>query len=671
MSFMSTEHVEPVTAHPASEAAEQTESAIQPVATPTSRQRRAWNWQDALYLGILVLLVIFAARVFTPNFGGEIPGMWWDPLLNTWILSWDTTTLLHAPMHFWQAPLLYPNPNSLTYSENLLGEALIFAPFYLVSHNPVLAYNFTFYITLLLCSINMFIAARYYTQKPLAAFIAALVYTYSPYRISQIDHIHVLAGEWIPLAFLCLDLALQKKKWRHWILFALFYLLQILSSIYYGIFLSYTLLAYVLIRYGRAFLKRLRAEGRPYLQQLFKQAVKPIVALAGAGIILIILLEPYLASLHNGYGRTVMQSGEYSAFIRDFYYTIPFNWLRGVAVAHGETLPLDGEHFLFLGWTTMLLVAAGVILAWRRRDIIMRAYALTGLIVLFFAFGPFLQYSTSNGAPLLPTQPYNYPFLPRIPMPWLIAYFVFPGFQGLRVPARLIGVLLMILALLAAYVVAWLQDNWSAFSLVQPILPKSGNTTTGASPVATMRASKSRRSSWRPLAARVAIVLVLAVLPVALLAEAMPAYIPITLVPTGNAIPAVYKWLATHEGNAPIVELPMSHLDETFKVKQEAWYDYYTIYHSHPIVDGWSGYRPQLTIDVSQPLLSFPSVGSLQTLQKIHVSYVVFHPQLYLQFDSPGVVASLITQMQQSPHLQLIVSFGATLSTGDSVWQVT
>ena len=91
----------------------------------------------------------------------------------------------------------------------------------------VLSYNITFYLTLLLCGTNMYIMARYYTGKPLAAFVAALIYAFAPYRLAQIDHIHILAGEWMPLAFLYLDLSLQQGRWRHWILFALFYLLQL------------------------------------------------------------------------------------------------------------------------------------------------------------------------------------------------------------------------------------------------------------------------------------------------------------------------------------------------------------------------------------------------------------------------------------------------------------
>src|SRR5258708_19344288 len=119
-----------------------------------------------------------------------------------WTLSWDTRTLMHDPTHLWQAQLLCPSHLSLSFSENLLGETVFFAPFYLFTHNPVFAYNMTFYLTFLLCGISMYIMARSYTGKPFAAFGAALIYAFAPYRIAQVDHIHILSGEWLPLAFL-------------------------------------------------------------------------------------------------------------------------------------------------------------------------------------------------------------------------------------------------------------------------------------------------------------------------------------------------------------------------------------------------------------------------------------------------------------------------------------
>lgn len=606
-----------------------------------------WNWQDILYLFLLLLLVVIMVYRYTPNLTGEIAGEWWDPLLNMWTLSWDTTTLLHAPTQLWQGQLLYPNPLTLSYSENLLGEVIFFAPFFLITHNPVLAYNMTFYLIFLLCGVNMYIVARYYTGKPFAAFVAALIYAFAPYRLSQIDHIHILAGQWIPLAFLCLDLSLHHNRWRHWSLFALFYLLQLLSSIYYGIFLTYALLAYVLIRYSKPFLRQLRQRRREYLKELVARAVKPAVVFAVMLSILGLLMAPYLLSLRSGLGRSIDQTGQYSAFVRDFGFASPFNWLYGINSYNGVILAFDSEHYLFLGLTTIALTILGIVLAFRWRDSIMRTYAWTGLIVLPFAFGPFLQFSTPSGAPHLAAQPYPGPFPPALPMPWLLAYYVLPGFNGLRVPARLIGVLLMMLALLAAYGIAWLQEIYGESRNGQP-------REQGPLVIRTALVNVPLR--------RIALGCLLTLIPFALLLEAMPAYLPVTQVPTGNQIPAVYQWLATHGDEAPIVELPIASVDRNFIVKYEAWYDYYAIYHRHPIVNGWSGLRPPLTVNIAAALSDFPAPDSLSILRQYHILYVVLHLQLYRS----DRVADLLAKVEASPGLQRVADFGS-----DSVWQVT
>lgn len=638
---MSAEHLKP-TAAPDTQKGSAKQESSRHIAIARDEKRTQpplrlrWNRWDWLYVGILLALVVGMAARFTPNMTGEIPGYWWDPLLNTWTLAWDTTALAHHPLQLWQAPLLYPNNLTLSYSENLLGNIIYFAPVFLITRNPVLAYNVTFYMIFLLCGLNMYIVARSYTRRRFAAFVAALIYAFAPYRMAQIDHIPVTGGEWIPLALLFLDKSFQYGKWRDWILFALFYLLQLLSSVYLGIFLTYTLLAYVLIRYTAVFWRQWRLSGPAYIARLAKLAVKPVIVLGVTAAVIVALMYPYLVSLRNGYARSVVQTEGYSATFKDFTHTTPFNLLYGFLSIHGQYLRPDGEHFLFLGFSTMMLAAAGVVLAFLHRNTTVRAYAWTGLIVLLFAFGPYIRLTARSS----------------IPMPWLIAFNVLPGFKGLRVPSRLIDVLLMMLAVLGAYAIAHIQDR------LDTLLASNGADT---QKLARPRASTLRR---QPIIAGL-----LLVIPLALLLEAMPAYLPVTQAPSGTAIPPVYQWLATHGGAQPIIELPMSN-DHGIPDQYESWYDYYTIFHPHPIVNGWSGYRPPNTTAISNAMLTFPDAASISMLQRYHIIYVVVHPQLFSVADSPGAIADMLRQMQGNMNLRLVQVFGGSMYTSDSVWQV-
>jgi len=632
-----------------------------------SSPTRKWGWRDAFYLFTIALLVAAMVYRYIPDISSNVAGQWWDPLLNMWTLSWNTTTLLHDPLNLWQGQLLYPNSLTLSYTENLLGETLFYAPIFLLTHNPVLSYNLVFYFTFFLCGANMYILTRHHTGSPLAALVAGLIYAFSPYRIGQIDHIHIIAGHWMPLVLLYLDLALASNHWRHWSLFGVFYVLQILSSIYYGIFISYALLTYVIIRYARPVVAQWWKEyrqkprlGRQPLRTRMKgffaavrvfarYAKKPLVIFAAICVMLGTLMLPYLLSLTSGLERNLNQTATFSAYIRDFTFTAPFNWLHGVATYNGVSLPYDSEHYLFLGWVVVILMIPAIMLGLRTYRPGMRAYVWTAVILLIFSFGPFLQYATTSGAPFIPAANTASPVdAPGWPMPWFLAYFALPGFKGLRVPARLTGVLLLFLALLAAYSVAWLTESAQKWTKVE--LPKQSQ---AALPLL-----------HRPGFSRVRSVLVnaaLFIIPLAVVLEGIPAYLPITHVPIGSQIPPVYSWLATHAGQAPIVELPMAHLDESFTTKDEAWYDYYAIYHSHPIMNGWSGYHPPLTVSIAESLMSFPANDSVETLRSYGVYYVVLHRRLY----PPNVAPYVMAAVHANKDLQLVASFG-----DDTVWRV-
>src|SRR5438046_1135858 len=174
------------------------------------------------------------------------------------------------------------------------------------------------------------------------------------------------------------------------------------------------------------------------------------------GLFLAILMAPYIATLRQGFSRSLDQTERYDATLKDFGFAVPFNWLYGINNYKGKIIPLDSEHYLFLGLVTLALVVLGVILVYRQKLTTLRPYMWTGLVVLLFAFGPRLHYALPGGSPYYASPPYS-PIRPNIPMPWMLAYYVLPGFAGLRVPARLIGVLLIILALISAYAVSWLQ----------------------------------------------------------------------------------------------------------------------------------------------------------------------------------------------------------------------
>src|SRR5919109_5281469 len=74
-------------------------------------------------------------------FGTQLPGGIGDPLLVTWILAWGSHALTTDPLNLFNANIFYPVQNTLALSEHMVGVVPLFAPVYLLTGNPIFAYN--------------------------------------------------------------------------------------------------------------------------------------------------------------------------------------------------------------------------------------------------------------------------------------------------------------------------------------------------------------------------------------------------------------------------------------------------------------------------------------------------------------------------------------------------
>src|SRR5881628_3234124 len=77
----------------------------------------------ALFVALALLMTWPLARNLSTAVA--YPG---DPFINAWILDWDWYATLHQPLHLFEANAFYPAKDSLAYSENLYGIALLLFP---------------------------------------------------------------------------------------------------------------------------------------------------------------------------------------------------------------------------------------------------------------------------------------------------------------------------------------------------------------------------------------------------------------------------------------------------------------------------------------------------------------------------------------------------------------
>ena len=430
-----------------------------------------------------------------------LPGDRGDPVLNAWILWWSTEA---APLtgRWWDPPVFHPYPDTLAYSEHLLGLLPLSAPVQWLTGSPVVTYNVTFLATFVLSGVAAYVLGRELTGRRDAAWLAGLVFAFAPYRLSQIAHVQVLASFWMPLALAALHRYARDRRPRWLVAFAAATLMQGLSSGYY--------LAYFPVLAGLWALWFSRRPG--WLRQ--------VLCVGGAGLAALVPLWPVLAAYrrtHDEQGLTRLMaevttySADLTALVSGSADLALWGWLDrfrepeqqlfpgatvviliGAVLWRGRGWRSDAQEPRLLrsarrGATVLALLAAGVLAArlvagpssidllglrisitrvdnvaaqaalagalaallspacvgaWRRRSPA-AFYLIAAAVLGLCAMGP---YPAVAGTPVLAYSPY-------------LALMQLPGFDALRVPARFWMLALVCLSAVAALAYARLAPS--------------------------------------------------------------------------------------------------------------------------------------------------------------------------------------------------------------------
>ena len=101
---------------------------------------------------------------------------------------------------YFNANIFYPEPLTLAYSEHLTAQVLQILPVYALTGNIVLSYNLLFLSTFVLSGLGTFLLVRELTGSARAGLVAGLLYAFAPYRIGQFSHLQVMSSQWMPFA---------------------------------------------------------------------------------------------------------------------------------------------------------------------------------------------------------------------------------------------------------------------------------------------------------------------------------------------------------------------------------------------------------------------------------------------------------------------------------------
>jgi len=418
-----------------------------------------------------------------------------DAQLNMWILAWDAHALAHDPRNLFNANIFSPETRTLAYSETLLGYLPIFGLILWLHGSPVLAFNAVLLFSFAASAFAMYLLARHLTGRERPAIVAGIVYAFAPYRFAHIPQIQLEAMEWMPLAFLCLHLFVERRRLRYAAALAAAVVMQGLCCAYYAVFLVTALLVAtpLLLLFDR----------QPHR---WRAAAALAAALCVSAIVLAPVAAEY-AEVHRDEGleRTLDEVAAKSAE-PGTYLASPAR-LHQRLWAYAERRPHD---YLFPGAVMLFLAATAIVglampAARRRRDprvvAVTLAYATVAAVGVLASFGP----QGIAGISL-----------------YRLAYAAGPLFHGLRQVSRF-----AVLAIFGASVLAALGA-----SVLESLRPRAGTLAVTA-------------------LACVAFVELL----VAPLSADRPGGEALVRVPP---VPPVYEWLAQQPGTFAIVELPFA-----------------------------------------------------------------------------------------------------------------
>jgi len=292
-----------------------------------------------LLLLLLLVLVTLYTYPLVRQPGGLLPDHH-DPRVFSWVMATNAERMFTNPSTLYHGNVLYPHGSTVTYSEPLLVPGIVYTPVYLVTRNPVLAYNLTLLAFWALSGWALFVLAYSLTRSQGAALVAALAFTLCPYRIEYYLEFQMHLAFGIPLAFYGLHRFLVTQKWRPlWIAVAGF-MLTALSTLYYAIILALALATFTLIY------MLLHWRG-------WRWATLGKVGIAGAAqaVVLAPFLWPYVRTRSElGFERVLTQQPAWHSADILTYWETRSTWL------YQSPFQTDAETVLFMGFVTSALV---------------------------------------------------------------------------------------------------------------------------------------------------------------------------------------------------------------------------------------------------------------------------------------------------------------------------
>jgi hypothetical protein len=340
--------------------------------------RRDDRWIDLLALLVYVLLSLAMSYPLLLHMSDSVAGRHMDTRVFQWNDWWVRKALLEGRDLYHSDYIYYPSGVSLTGHNFNWVSSFLSVPLSLVL-GPGMAYNLTFLFTLFMSGFSAYSLTRYLVRRRDAAFVAGLVFAFSPYHISGnwAGQMNLANVQWLPLFVLFLLRAVDGKRIGDAVLAGLFFALASLDCWFFAVFLC--IWGGVFLAYSLLF-ERKKWSGR---------VLAPLaLAAVGSGLLIAPFLLPVLAD--SGQGAVEDALGYYEDLkSTDLLAFVTPSSDHPLLTRYTEPVYGGFSHWrpAFLGYASLLLALYGVATG-RRRSLL---WALSGLLFAALALGAVLR----------------------------------------------------------------------------------------------------------------------------------------------------------------------------------------------------------------------------------------------------------------------------------------
>ena len=158
------------------------------------------NVRRSTELALVAMVALAGAVVFTWPLAGNLsrqvpaPG---DSLPNAWILGWVAERTAHGLQGVWDAPILYPYTNTLSFGEPLFGIAVPLAPLYWLGANALFIHNIAVLASFVIAGTGGYVLGRDLTGVRVAGALSGTIAAFLAYRVGHLSHVQVLMAAWL------------------------------------------------------------------------------------------------------------------------------------------------------------------------------------------------------------------------------------------------------------------------------------------------------------------------------------------------------------------------------------------------------------------------------------------------------------------------------------------